>query len=53
MARETAEGSWPATRTAVAGVLDTHLGRADVALAKAEAEQMLLAIAWAIMEASR
>ena len=53
MAAEQADGSWPATKAAVAQILDMHLGRADVPLDKAEAEQLLMAIAWAIMEASR
>ena len=53
MAAEKAEGSWPATKTAVAGVLQSHLGQADATLDQAEAKELLAAIAWAIMEASR
>ncbi len=53
MAAEKAEGTWPATKTAVAGVLQSHLGAADATLDQAEAKELLAAIAWAIMEASR
>jgi hypothetical protein len=53
MAGEKAEGSWPATKTAVSAFLEAHLGRADIPLDPTEADQMLSAIAWAIMEASK
>lgn len=54
MGRETAEGSWPATRAAVAAVIDRAIGRAgDVELDPGEAERMLLAIAWALVEATQ
>jgi hypothetical protein len=53
MAAEKAEGNWPATKTAVAGVLETQLGRADKPLEAAEADKLLSAVAWAIMEASQ
>lgn len=53
MAAEKAEGNWPATKTAVAGVLETQLGRTNGPLDKTAAEQTLSAVAWAIMEASR
>ena len=53
MAAEKAEGTCPATKAAVAGVLTSHIGRADAALDRTEAKDLLAAIAWAIMEASR
>jgi hypothetical protein len=53
MAAEKAEGNWPATKTAVAGVLEKQLGRTNGPLDKAVAEQTLSAVAWAIMEASK
>jgi hypothetical protein len=53
MAAEKAEGTWPATKAAVAGVLTSHIGQANAALDQADAKDLLSAIAWAIMEASR
>ncbi len=53
MAAEKAEGTWPAAKTAVAGVLQSHLGRSDTPLEPIEAEKMLSAIAWALVEASK
>lgn len=53
MAAEKAEGTWPTTKAAVAGVLQSHFGQADAAFDRTEAKELLAAIAWAIMEASR
>lgn len=53
LAAEKADGSWPATKAAVATILEQQLGRQDVPLDRDFGVALLDSIAWAIVEASK